>query len=203
MNKKILFSALIAVVVIATSVIVYVKHEPKSTVQVTQTVGAVSTLDGVNVPNVNVAGRRSAQISVPLTATSSVLCALGPSDLALGTSTAKFSFYVASSTIAKSEFFGLSTSTTAYSSSTNNWMKGTIPAFGSGFNARLMWNSATSTGVLGTNDNNLWYGMDSATGTATYVVNPGQKLNLKIGTTTAGTFVKFPEGRCNYEFEEI
>lgn len=168
-------------------------------------IGATSTLDGVDFPTISIGGKKSAQKAVTMIATSSALCSVGPSDVGLGTSTARFSFNMSTSSIAKSEYVSLSTSTTRYGSSSIAWLHVTVPAYGSQFGGAFLPNTATGTNSAAggtTGDTSLLPGL-TASGTSNYIVLPSEKLNLRIGTATPGTFATFPQGVCSYEFIQL
>ena len=165
---------------------------------VTQNVlGAVSTLDGVDNPFTSINGNKNYYYSNSLTATSSFICSLQNP-------------YRATSTIvslgAESNNIGIaaanalyvSTSTTAYGTSTPNL----IDAFPMGtgqWSVELQKNSATSTAGVATQgygvQTELLPGRTQA-GRSNYILGPSEFITWKIATTTGGTFVTYDTGTC-------
>jgi len=176
---------------------------------INNTVGAVSTLDGVDTPFVKIGGNQRWIGSLGISATSSVLCSL-KNPFGATSTLESFSYRIATSSIARSEYVSLSTSTSqyrdnagSYGSSTNAFMHTTIPAYGYNDAFSFRPNSATSTGTgaSATGDASLYFGI-TASGTSAYIIKPTEYLNLVIGSTTPGTFATFPQGTCSYEIQK-
>src|SRR3990167_10634140 len=144
MNKKLVL-ALVAVLVIATGSYLVGKDE---VTQVSKNFGAVPTLDGVDLPFTSINGNKNYYYSNSLTATSSFICSLQNPYRATSTivSLGAESNNVG---IAAANALYVSTSTTAYGTSTPNL----IDAFPMGtgqWSVELQKNSASSTAGVAT-----------------------------------------------------
>lgn len=141
--------------------------------------GSVATLDSVDNPYVSIGGVRTYYYSKPMTATSSIVCSvLNPFN---ATSTLiSYSAYARASALTAAELLSLSTSTSAYASSSQNYVLDFSAAAGQGF--AFSWTTpiaTTSTRVIGLTDvNNVQQFLN--------VIKPGEWLNLRIATSSPG-----------------
>lgn len=187
MNTKTSIVALVAILVIAIGG--YQFPQVKSVTD--RVVGAVATLDGVDNPVIRINGLKQTWYSQPIMATSSAICAT-PEITA--TSTLR-SFKVLGLTNGLgAQFFDVSTSTTAYGSSSPAYVK-TYSTGATGF--AMVWNGATTTNanIIG----NTWNG----TGQSDNIILPGQRITARIATGTPGTFSSYMTGRCSAVIEEL
>src|SRR3990167_5100781 len=193
-NKKVLGVALVAVI-IAIGGLFY----PQVQTQVREVFGAVSTLDGVSNPSINIAGKREWKEQIPLNATSSmVLSLLNPLQ-----ATSTVTYLSCESTnvgIAQANnlYFGTTTLASRYATTTANaWNEGF--AMGTGeWSYKFVGNTATTTSAaeeLGA-PTNVLEGMN-ANSSSNYILGATEVLYAKFGTSTAGTFVTYDVGACN------
>lgn len=184
MNKKIIVG-LVVVLVIAIGGYFF----PSVTNKI---VGAVPTLDGVDFPFTKIGGLREYNYSQAIMATSSVIC----STKITATSTLKAYTVLGLTNGLGAQTFDVSTSSTAYGTSSPAYIRG-YSTGATGF--ALVWgNGATTTNaslIGGTVSNNV--------GNSDNVIFPNQYVNVKIATSTAGTFGSYFTGRCSGKFQEL
>lgn len=185
----------LALIVIAIIAIGYIGYTYPKVPQAV--IGAVSTLDGVDLPFVNINGQREWRGGIPMTATSSVLCSF-KNPYAATSTVEYFSAEVTSrGTLVQANNLYISTSTTASATSTNAW--NSAFAMGTGqFSYTFQKNVATTTGALADNGapTNVLEGVN-ADGSSNYILGPSEYLNFAIGTSTAGTYVTYMTGGCS------
>src|SRR3990167_6833065 len=199
-NKKVLGVALVAVI-IAIGGLFY----PQVQTQVREVFGAVSTLDGVSNPSINIAGKREWKEQIPLNATSSmVLSLLNPLQ-----ATSTVTYLSCESTnvgIAQANnlFFCTTSLDSRYATTTANaWNAGF--AMGTGeWSYKFVPNTATTTDTLSppVAPTNVLEGANGD-GSSNYILGATQVLYAKFGTSTAGTFSTYDVGACNVTLEKI
>src|SRR3990167_9247553 len=192
-NKKVLGVALVAVI-IAIGGLFY----PQVQTQVREVFGAVSTLDGVSNPSINIAGKREWKEQIPLNATSSmVLSLLNPLQ-----ATSTVTYLSCESTnvgIAQANnlYFGTTTLASIYATTTANaWNEGF--AMGTGEWSYKFVNSSTTSLT-----DNVLEGVNHENNSSNYILGATEVLYAKFGTSTAGTFVTYDAGACNITLEKI
>lgn len=194
-NLKNVWVALVVVAIIAIGA--YQFPEIKQTV-----IGAVPTLDGVDNPFVAINGNKVFHYRQNINATSSVACSVKNPFNATTTLTG-FGVAVNSNGLGSQEF-SVSTSTGAYSSSTPALMLNLATGTGQ-FTSYWRPNSATTTnsGTPGHIDPRLLPGMTNS-GVSNYVIGPSEYVNVRVATSTAGTFVGgYWTGTCAGTFERF
>jgi hypothetical protein len=162
--------------------------------QAVEKLGAVPTLDGVTSPFVAINGVKDSYVSQGLIATSSTICSIANPR---GATTTVLSFSVKITTgILGANNVSLSTSTNSYATSAPVWI--IDRAIGSNLGDSFMWlpNIATTTSgrilpaVLASGEN-------------AYFLRPGERLNLRIATTTgAGALAAYYQGTCSAVFRD-
>lgn len=157
------------------------------------TLGAVSTLDGVDNPFVSINGLKQYYYSQNTLATSSVLCSI-KNPFTNSTSTLLSYGVSASINGIGAQNLYISTSTTAFGSST--------PAYVDRFAApatpfSLAWGGvATTTG-------RLLIGIDPVTGASDNIIRPGEYVTLRVATSTAGVFGSYVTGVCTGVLQKL
>lgn len=143
-----------------------------------RTLGAVSTLDGVQFPYISVNGLRQYWYRQQTIATSSVACSvLNP----FGTTTALTSFKVKGWNRMGAQLVDVSTSTTAYGTSSPAFIKAaTLPAG----RVDLVWGGPAATT---TNANTIGLSQ-TVMGASDVFIRGNEYVNVKISTSSAGTF---------------
>lgn len=189
MNKV---TIIIGIVVISILTAIGVVTFSKTSVQTqTQVAGATPTLDGIDSPYMKINNNKSYSYYQPMAATSSVICSIRNP---YGTSTlTNFRAFASSSAAFGSQTIDLSTSTTLGGSSS--------PAFVRAYPAGAVWYmswvpqaSTTNTQLLGP-DSTLY------TGASNNIIHPGEYVNFRIATATAGTFqAGYEVGACEGSF---
>ena len=162
---------------------------PKVQQTVNQVLGAVSTLDGIDLPFVSIGGLKEYHFSAPLTATSSFICVL-KNPYNATTSIESIGAESTNAGIAAANTLYVSTSTTAFGTSSPAMINGF--AMGTGqWTAVMQKNTGTSSA-----DTTVFNGMNS-NGTSNYRLAPNEWITWKIATTTGGTFVTYDQGTCS------
>ena len=196
-NSKIVLGIALVAVVIATGAYFFPKSTDKVSVDKVvalaqerlKTLGGVPTLDGVDNPYVTINGNSWYYYQQAMEATSSVPCSIKNPFGA--TSTAIRYSAVATANGLGSQNITLSTSTTAYASSTPYFVKNFVTSAGP-FN--MLWTPMAST------TGSALIGMETsgAIGNSNIIIGPTEYLNLKIATSTgtAGTFSSYFTGVC-------
>lgn len=166
----------------------------------TSTIGASATVTYWSIGGINYAYSR-----VPMTATSSVVCAM-PNPFGTATSTAigPMLIQVTANGIAQNQNLFVSTSTTNAASSTNAWSGALALAASTQATFTFRGNFATtsvSTSPSGTGDTNILPGLLTS-GVTTRFLGPSEFLNVKIGTSTAGTYASYLTGTCAQQFQK-
>ena len=186
-NKKVLGVALVAVI-IAIGGLFYP--------QVQQAIfSGVPTLDGVDNPNVSIGGVKTYYHSQPFTATSSFICSLR-NPFNATSSIESLSAVSTNVGISQANALYVSTSTTAYGTSTANLINA-FPMGAGEWAVSLAKNTATTTGELGVDiSGNVLEGAN-ADGSSNYFLKPTEYITWKIATTTGGTYVTYDQGTCS------
>ena len=181
-----------------TNTVVY-KTEPQ------QQVGAVSTLDGVDFPYVSIGGLKTAYFSIPIAATSSVICSIKNPYGATST-VQNFGVNITGNGLGNVQF-DLSTSSSAYAnvsygSSTPAFIKAAIT--GSGQSTFYWESNATTTNinVIGMNSN-LGSVLGGAIGKSDVVLGPNDYVTVRVATGTPGTYVVNNTGTCGGVFRRF
>lgn len=187
MKNKTLIVALVAILVIAIGGYVY----PQASQQIKETiVGAVSTLDGVDNPFVSIGGGKYYYYFQPMTATSSTVCSIKNPFNATST-LVNYSIRVNANGLG-AQSLNLSTSSTAYASSSPYFIKEV--AIGTGQRDVVWIGNATTTNtvLIGTAANNN-------VGISDNIIGPSNYLNLGVATSTgsAGIFSSYLTGSCS------
>lgn len=152
-------------------------------------VGAVATLDRVDNPYVTIGGAQFYYYNRAITATSSTICSLRNP---FGTAPASVLDYSASVTTN-----GLGAQSLTLATSTDQYLASAGPAFLKGASVGasswgLKWqDTATTTAVA-----YVW-GNDGPQGQSYTFLGSNEYLNLKIGSTTPGTFASYYTGSCS------
>ena len=169
--------------------------------------GAVPTLDGVDSPYVKINGHQWWVGRVSMLATSTVLCAIQNPFRATSTIEFAGAEVTARGNVNAANSLVISTSTTAYSSSTTSLLDNY--AMGTGqFSVNFLKNSATSTQsatVPNGAPGNLLPGM-TTTGGSRYVLGPSEWVTWKLATSTdsgGGTFGTYMTGQCSLNLKKI
>lgn len=164
--------------------------------------GATPTLDSVDNPYVTINGQEEWHGKIAMQATSSVVCSFKNPWTATSTPVFPITLKVASSTIGTQNLF-ISTSTTASASSTVAWSNAlavtTLGQVSFVFNGNVA--TTTTTNAGGTGDANVLPGFSSV-GQSLYFLKSGEYLNIKVGTSTAGTFSNYMDGDCSAVFRK-
>lgn len=192
MNKKVLWGAVVLALVL--SVIAILSTPSGNTVERIIT-GATPTLDGVDSPWVTINGVKSYYYNEQMTATSSVPCSVKNPWNATST-LVWYSAKVTASGLG-SQAFDVSTSTTALASSTPAFLYNVTTASmpsATDFVALYSPGVAESTTVVGQN----------AVGRSSALIGPGEYVNLRISTSTPGTFAGgYWTGTCKALIQEL
>ena len=200
-NSKVWVALIVIIAVIATLGL----FSPKGREVVKDVFGAVSTLDGVSNPSINIAGKREWKEQIPLNATSSMVLSLQNPLQATSTVT----YLSCESTnvgIAQANnlFFGTTSLDSRYATTTANaWNAGF--AMGTGeWSYKFVPNTATTTDTLSppVAPTNVLEGANGD-GSSNYILGATEVLYAKIATSTAGTFVTYDAGACNVTLEKI
>lgn len=195
MNKK----YIVVLVVIAIIAIGGLYFPKGNTVvqQVTEKLGAVSSLDGVDNPYWRIGGVKRRSVSLNMVATSSVVCALQNGS---ATSTLVGFSAVALTNGLGTQLYDVSTSSSQYASGSTYGSSSPayIKAFSSGTGQfSLIWDpssSSTDTRLIGSG-----YEANSHN-----IIGPNKWLTVRIATSTPGTFSGgYLTGRCNFELQEL
>src|SRR3990167_3996477 len=155
----------------------------------------VPTLDGVDNPNVSIGGVKTYYHSQSFTATSSFICSLR-NPFNATSSIESLSAVSTNVGISQTNALFVSTSTTAYGTSTANL----INAFAMGggeWAVSLAKNTATTTGELGVNISGTVLEGANVDGSSNYFLKPTEYITWKIATTTGGTYVTYDTGTCS------
>lgn len=170
-----------------------------------QTLGAVATLDNVDSSYSSIGGMKEYRVTVPFTATSSVIGSIrNPWN---ATSTIDFISMNGNSLIGTNPIY-ISTSTTGYGSSTPALVAALAMTSNSKFSFVWVKNTATTTAAAATGNSTgnpdvlpgvQWRGTGSnannaGIGSSNYILGPAEYLNFAIATSTAGTFGTYMTG---------
>jgi hypothetical protein len=158
---------------------------------VVNNLGAVSTLDGVDSPFTSIGGVEVNYVSVPITATSSTICSIPVPENA--TSTVLYWKVNIVDGILGANSMSLSTSTNGYATSAAFLILDRSVA--SDVGDSFSWQpfaSTTSSRLVASNQ---------STGESPYFLLPGERLNLRLATTTgAGALGDYYDGTCSAGF---
>lgn len=158
--------------------------------QVAPSFGAVPTLDGVDNPYYSIGGVRFFNQNSPVMASSTRLCSIQNPFRATST-ISSISVQITGTGISGANTYSISTSTTAYASSTPVLvLDHTIPANSSN---SMVWYPMAST----SNANPARILGNSPTGESNIIVYPNEYLNVALATTTgAGALTTYYTGSC-------
>ena|SRR3990167_10372264 len=194
MNKNIVTSGIVSVIIVFLGFTVFGgKTETIIEKVVERQVGAVSTIDNVDLPFVSIGGKKQYYYSQSMFATSSAICSIKNPFNATST-LISFSAQVTSNGIASAQTLDLSTSTSAYASSSPAYFKKFATGTGQ---FSVVWQSATTTslnvigikaGVNGDSDN---------------IIGPTDYLTLKVSSSTPGTYPLYYTGTCSGVIERL
>lgn len=164
---------------------------------------AVSTLDGVDTPDVSIGGRKTYQKTIPFTATSSVVCSVKNPFNATSTM-ASFSAVISRGLLGANTFtlstsssaFGSISGTTGYGSSSPAFIKDKTVA-------STLSDSISFRPYATTTTNSVGYVWDSfpVAGGQNWVIGATDYINLRIATGTPG--LGFYGGSCSYNLEKL
>ena len=192
-NLTTVLTAAIVALVIVVGAFSFYKPEPV----IVPSVGSVPTLDGVDFPYYSIGGIRYYNYEQSISATSSAIC----SARVQATSTLESaSVFAATSDMVAVLAVDISTSTTQYGSSTPGFVSSWPAPAGVGFS--IVYNgvgTTTSSKVIGLTPS-LAYGH---IGASDNIIYPGQYVNVRLATTTPGTFNSYLKGTCGMVFREI
>lgn len=174
--------------------------------RVTERLGAVSTLDGVDNPYTSINGVKQYYYSQPIAATSSVPCSIQNPFNATST-LLNYGITVTANGIGPGtsllggQIIDVSTSTS------KNFAAGSYgsssPAFIKAFNAGGGKFSTFWT-VNATTTNTRVVGMSPTLASSTdVIIKPGEYVNMVISTTSAGTFSSYWTGTCSGVFQQL
>lgn len=160
--------------------------------RVTEKLGAVSTLDGVDSGETSIGGVEYNYVSVPLTATSSTICSIPVPENATSTLISWKATILTGITGASN--MSLSTSTNGYATSSPFLILDRTVASGVGDQfSYTPAASSTNTRILPSSNN--------TTGASNVFLLPGERLNLRLATTTAaGALGAYYTGTCEAVF---
>lgn len=154
-------------------------------------VGAVPTLDGVDSGATQIGGVEVNYVRIPIQATSSTICSIPVPENATSTVLSWKANIVTG--ILGANKMSLSTSTNNYATSANFFIYDRNVATGVGDS--FSWTSGATT----TAANNLVKPL--TTGESPYFLLPGERLNLRLATTTgAGALAAYYTGYCEATF---
>lgn len=154
--------------------------------------GAVSTLDGVDSPYTSIGGVEVNYVSVPITATSSTICSIPVPENA--TSTVLFFKANIQDGILGANSMSLSTSTNGYATSGAFFILDRSVA--SNVGDSFSWQPYAST-----TNSRLVTALSQSTGESPFIVLPGERLNLRLATTTAAAdLADYYDGTCSAGF---
>lgn len=152
--------------------------------------GGVSTLDGVDFPYTSINGFKEYKYRQTISATSSVFCSIKNPYSA--TSTLKNYFVNVTANGLGSQTFDVSTSSTAFGTSSPAFVKNFSTGTGQ-FSTLWSYNATTTGGLL--------IGLSQgAVGKSDVIIGPTEYVTAKISTSTAGTFGSYFTGGCQGEF---
>lgn len=186
MNKNLIVVLTVAVVIaIAGSY-----YFPKVQQTVNQVLGAVPTLDGVDSGFTRINSQKTFYFGGGLTATSSFLCTF-KNPYGATTSIEHIGMEVVNrGTMAEANALYISTSTTAFGTSTPALVSAF--AMGTGQFDVVMGKNASTTVA----DTTLLPGI-TMKGTSNYLLAPSEWITWKVATTTGGTYITYPTGSCS------
>jgi len=164
-------------------------------------IGAVSTLDGVDNPYASVGGYKYYYYNQAMSATSSVPCSIKNPFNATST-LVSYKFQVTTNGIATAQTLDVSTSTSAYASSTPSYVRafptgtGQFSGVWQGVTAtttpHLIGYSQTQGGIYSTN-----------IGTTDNIIGPSDYITLRVATSSAGSFGSYYTGTCSGIIEQL
>jgi len=171
-----------------TKVVTQVVEKPAS-----QTLGAVSTLDGVSNPYVKINNLEIYNYYQPMIATSSVLCSIqNPYN---STSTVlSYTTKVTTNNLG-THLIDISTSTTAFGSST--------PAFVKRLSVSGQYSVVWTPNGTTTNTNVIGMRAGATTGISDIILGPTEYITLRISTSTPGTFGSYNVGSCAGQIQKL
>lgn len=157
-----------------------------------QPLGAVSTLDGVDNPYVSIGGTRQYFYRQNIAATSSTVCSV-KNPFAATSTLLRYTMNVTTNGIAAAQLVDVATSTTALATSSPAFIKAL--SVGAGKFSVIWLPSATSSDAT--------IGNSAQTGASGVMIGPSEYVNVKIATSTAGTFATYYKGTCSAVFEAL
>lgn len=191
MNNKKAFVGLIVVAIIA--IIGNFLPTGKTVVErVTEQLGATPTLDGVDTPYTSIGGVEVNYANVNLVATSSTICSIPVPENA--TSTLLYWRVNITDGILGANSMSLSTSTNTYATSAAFFILDRSVA--SEVGGSFSWQPYAST-----TNSRLVTATSQSTGESPFILLPGERLNLRLATTTAaGALADYYDGTCQAAF---
>ena len=203
MKNKTLFLSVAILVVIAIGGYLFPKvgtNVQEKIVERVVELGGVPTLDGVDNPYISISGQRELRQTIPMAATSTVLCTFANPFTATSSIDYVSAEVTGRGSLNQANTLVISTSTTAFATSTTNLVNNF--AMGTGqFSLALQKNDATTTDQTG-----LLNGRQTLTGASRYILGPSERINVVISTTTIGnfgTFGTYMTGTCSAGVKKI
>lgn len=159
--------------------------------------GAVSSLDSVDNPYMNINGVQYYHYKQNIAATSSTICSLNnPFPLNKRYEIISYSADVTANGIAVAQKLTLGTSTDAYLTPSGPWFMRDVTVGTGAFT--VAWGGLATT----TSPTYLW-GNDKIGGDTGATVGPSERLNLRISSTTPGTFASYYTGTCSALLKQL
>ncbi len=196
---KTIIAAVVSAVIVGALFLGF-RSSPTTTVVEKPSYGALAGPD-IPSPYLNWGGLPIWHSSMDLAATSSVICSFpnptNASTTIQATSTIAYVSVRVDNNPLGTQALYISTSTTAFGTSTPNL----VAAASVGGSAYIAWNGSATTTILDV----LGPGVASsgANGQTAYILRPGEFINVKIATTTAGAFATYMTGGCKAEFVQF
>jgi len=203
--NKILVIGLVAVGIIAVSGVFFPQVTERIIERVETKLGAVSTLDGVDMPYVTIGGNKTYFYNQGMNASSSVVCSVKNPFQATST-LVNYSAGVTNNPLTGLKlYFDLATSTNQYQA---GFTTGTAflyhamiadgtdgafswsPRFGTSTVNELFWNTSMSGGNM-------------VSSTSPFIVGPNDYVTLRISTSTPGTFASYLTGSCSAIMQKL
>lgn len=192
-NKKYIV-ALVAVLIIA--IIGVLTPQGKTVVREIKevAVGGVSTLDGINHPFVKINGKSEYYYFQNMLATSSVICSIRNPFSATST-LERFAFQITANGLG-AQTVDLSTSSTAFASSSPAYIR----AFATGAGqSSAVWGMGATT----TNTSLIGMAVSNNVGNSNNLIGPNDFINVRLATSTPGTFGSYFTGTCSGVIEKL
>lgn len=172
--------------------------------QVAPSLGAVPTLDAVDNPYTSIGGRKRFYWNVPITATSSVICAVKNPYGKATTTVDNVAVNITGGILGANKFdISTTSNTSGYGSSTPAFVAGrpvpstALASFG--FNP----GQSTTTHSLSPTTRDIILPSIDGQGGFTNILGPDEWLSVRISTTSPGTFSTYYSGTCSGEFTKL